>query len=630
MDLKMTDFDKRMLLTLTCLLSPSAIIAQTVPLTVSGVFSSGYYETWTRGQVNQKVNFVPASISLDVNGYYMSPDFLNFTLQPEFVYGPQASEAGFQGGNGISMRITALRRLSPLTFRYSNLRVSDVYFGSLSQVSAYRLATRNSDLGLTWNVKYHDLPAITIDWGIGSVGSNSGIAGLPDYASHVNHFNSDMKYYWHGWDIEGFSHIQTQKSDLFAPSAGVINTSALQQRLYQNQASARRTVWTDSEVYLDGGRQSTANVLLGMPINLTTSYANGNIRLFQRRRWKTALHAGYSSNVSGQLLNSVVGGLGTGGPGTVLPDTSTLALLERSIGSLNFNGTTSFQVTKELSLYGRADHSSVFTPPADGAVNGSYTSASAGVTYSKRFEWLNVSGQYARELGSGSVTGQSGRLAGDNYLVSFQAGKAGATQFDGSVHGNSESLQNMQPVTDRSFSAEGSISQHLFGRLGVRAGGGWQQGNFESGGSAFLSKGYTGRFGIEHPLLQMSATLNSNLGSSLPLYSQLYGDIAVGSVLAGVLRPVPSDLRALAITLHATPVRKLEISLLWTHSLQHLDGVINNDFQILDMHLTYHFRRIQMDMGFTDSSQIFTTFTTYPETRRGRVYLRISRNAKLL
>lgn len=620
-----------LLLTAPCLvLTPLRMNAQTVPLTVSGVFSSGYYQTWTRGQANQQINFVPASVSLDINGYYMSPDFLNFTILPEFVYGPQASEAGFQGGNGVSMRITALRKLFPLTLRYSNLRVSDVYFGSLSQVSAYRLATRTSDLGLTWNLKYRDLPAVTIDTGLGSVGSNSGIAGIPDYVSHVSHFNVDVKHLWHGWDIEGFSHLQSQQSDLFAPSAGALNTSALKQNLVQSQASGRRTIWADSEVYVDGGRQSTANLLLGMPINLTTSYANGNLRLFQRKRWKSAFHAGYSSNVSGQVLNSVVSGLGAGGPGTVVPDTTTLSLLERSIGSLNFNGTTTFQVTKDLGFYGRVDQSSVFTPPADGAVNASFLSASAGVTYSKRFEWLSVSGQYARELGSGSVTGQSGRLSGDNYLVSFQAGKAGSTLFDGSIHGNSESIQNAQPVTDRSLSAEGSISQHLFGRLSIRGGGGWQGGNFQSGGSQFLSKGYTGRFGIEHPRLQLSATLNSNLGSSLPLYSQLYGDIAIGSVLAGVLRPVPSDLRAVAVTLHATPVRKLEISVLWTHSLQHLDGVINNDFQILDAHLSYHFRRIQMDFGFTDSSQIFTTFTTYPETRRGRVYLRISRNAKLL
>ena len=58
----------------------------------------------TRGEANQSLHFVPFGAKFDINGFLLSPDLLSFSAQPEVSAGPQASEAGFQGGNGVRWR----------------------------------------------------------------------------------------------------------------------------------------------------------------------------------------------------------------------------------------------------------------------------------------------------------------------------------------------------------------------------------------------------------------------------------------------------------------------------------------------------------------------------------------------
>src|SRR5579863_8694455 len=80
-----------------------ALSQEQSPLRVSGIFSTGYYATTTRGEANQSLSFIPVGSRFDMSGYYLTPDLLSFSAQPELNFGPQATEAGFQGGNGIRL-----------------------------------------------------------------------------------------------------------------------------------------------------------------------------------------------------------------------------------------------------------------------------------------------------------------------------------------------------------------------------------------------------------------------------------------------------------------------------------------------------------------------------------------------
>jgi len=90
---------------------------------------------------------------------------------------------------------------------------------------------------------------------------------------------------------------------------------------------------------------------------------------------------------------------------------------------------------------------------------------------------------------------------------------------------------------------------------------------------------------------------------------------------------IPSDFRGINITAHATPIRKIELSVSWNRSRQHLDGVLSNDFEFLDIYVTYHFRRLQLEAGYIRASQVFAS---YPNTLRDRFFIRVVRSARIL
>jgi hypothetical protein len=602
-----------------------ALHAQDQPLGVRGIFTTGFYSTSTRGDANQSLSFVPFGAKFEMTGYYLTPDLLNFSAQPELNAGPQASEAGFQGGNGIQIHITFLRKLIPLTFRYSNIQVEDVYFGSLSQVSGYSLKNRNKDLGVTWELKFRRLPEITADWGTASVNAKSSTVGIPDYLSASNHINVDGKYERGNWVFDGFAHHQRQDSDLLEPIQGGTVFGALRQTVDQYQVAARRGFWSDSELYVNTGRQLTSSLLFTLPIDLNTHYAGASLRLMQKRRVRTLVRANYSSNIASQLLQQAASSLA--GANVFTPDVNVLAPFSRSISNYNAAAITSATLPYGFGTYGSIERSAILSSSQEGPLNASYFTTSGGVTYTHRMQWGSVTGEYGREFGLGSITGQSGTIQGQTFRAGVQRGSAGGLQTDLSVHGSDQSVHNAQPLSNKSISAEASVADRLFGDFSGRVGGGWQWGDIINSANEFRTNGYTFRAGFEHPRIQVSIALNDAASNSVPFYTQVLEQLGFGSVVLVPLRIIPSDFRAMSFTLHSNSFRRVELSASWTRSRQHLDGLLDNDFGLLNIYATYHFRKIQLQSGYIRSAQIFAL---YPSTRRGRFYVRVSRSARLL
>lgn len=610
---------------LAALAGSFALPGQERPLTVNGTFSTGYYNSSTRGEANQSLSFVPVGARFDMGGYYLSPDLLSFSAQPELNYGPQASDAGFQGGNGIKLSVSLLRKgIMPLTFRYSNVQVEEAYFGSLSQLSGYTLKNRNKDLGVTWELKPKGLPTTIVDWGMGSVDSRSGTAGIPDYESHGNHLNVDTRYERGGWDLQGFVRRNQQNSDLLTPADGGTQVGSLRETVLQYQGSARRGFLGDSEFSMDAGSQSTSSLLFTLPIDLNTHYLTASLRLTQRRRWKSMLRANYSSNLASQLLERAASTLGS--PGAVVPDGNILVPFSHGMANLNLSGVTTVVIGHGLGVYGSVERSSIFSSQ-DNLLNSDYFTTSGGVTYAAKFHGGNFSGEYAREFGIGSLIGQSGTIQGQHWAVSTQYGSAGGLLFDATVHGSNQEVQTAQPLSSDSFSAEGSVSDRIAGSFSARLGGGWQWSSIVNAANQFRTNGYTARAGIEHPRFQISASLNNSLSNSLPFYDQLLSGLGPGSISVVPLQIIPSDYKAMSFTLHANPLRKVELSASWTRSSQHLDGFLSNTFELLNVHATYHFRKVQFEAGYIRSNQVFSF---YPLTLRERFYVRVVRTARIL
>lgn len=339
-----------------CLL-PVRVAAQEKPLSANAVFSTGYYDTYTRDTADHSVSFVPFGAKFDINGYWMMPDFLSFTAQPELNAGPQASDAGFLGGNGIRLSVTLLRKRSfPLTFHYTNIQMENVSFGGVGQVSADSLRDRTKDLGLTWQLKPGTgLPELLIDWSRTSVHSSSDTAFIPDSDTSSSHLNADSKLERWGWNMTGQIRKQQSQTDLFAPLGVATNTASLGQNLFQYQGSAERTFWRDSDLLVSAGSQSSSNILFGQPLDLSARFANANLRLAPSKRWKNYLRASYTSNLTSALVNQVVSGLATGSPGTIAPDPSLLSALQGRISNVVLNATSNFDIGRGLGVYASVD-----------------------------------------------------------------------------------------------------------------------------------------------------------------------------------------------------------------------------------------------------------------------------------
>jgi hypothetical protein len=601
-----------------------------LPLTINGTFSTGYYNSFSRGGSNQsqKINFMPAGAFFDINGYYLKPDLLNYSIQPELYAGAQASDAGFEGGNGIRMRVAALPKgVVPLTFRYSNVQLKDAYFGSLTQVSSYTLNNRNKDLGLTGGLNMAGLPAMTIDWGINSVQSESFSPAIPDYISRSNHLNLNCSDKRWGWDFQCFAGRQQQTSGLFTLLGEGLNSSPLSQKGTQFRGSARRTILGDAELYLDGGTQSMSNTVLGQPIDLTTRYASASLRMFQKRKWKTSIRAGYNSNISGLLMSQLIGGLGSNG--SVAPDQNVLGRLQRTTSYLNLNGITSVDLPRGFGLYGSADRTAVHTNRST-ELSSSYFMTTGGATYARSFGWGSLSGEYGRSFGFGSVTGQVGSIIGQNYVFTAQPGNPDGLQFDLSIRGNYQTAHNDIPTRDHSFASDVGVRFNIAGQFRAQLGGGWQRSAFSNDRNDFRTMGYTGRAGIEHPRFQFNVSLNSSAGNSFQSYDQVLNGIASTAFLTP-LSLDPNDFRGATLSLHVIPVQRFEFSALYTRSVQHLEGIVANDFEIIDVSATYRFRRLQFTAGYFRSTQSYSNILAiYPETQRGRFYIRLSRSVKIL
>jgi hypothetical protein len=606
------------------------IFAQERPLNIIGNFTSGYYRSYTRGGIgDQNISFVPAGAVFDLNGYFASPDLASYRIQPELYEGSQAGDAGFHGGNGLQLSVDLLRkRAFPVTFHYSNTKISDAYFGSLSQLSSYEQKNHNKTIGLTWAYRQRGAPTVAIDWGTDTLESQSGIAAIPDYNSHSNHINLDSTYRHWGWDLHGAAGRRQQTSDLFDPLSARTDPAYLKQKITQYEGSARRSFFRDWELYLESGSQSTADLLVNRPMNLTTRYASANVRFMQKRRWKSSMRAAYTSNVAEQLFARLVSGLGSNN--SITPDSNALLPFQHSVSYLNLNARTYADLSRGFGLYGSVDRSEVLATSESG-LSSRYTTLAAGGTYTRSFSWGSLSGQYGRLFGTGSVLQQDGTIKGQNYMVSAQPGKQGRFHLEFSLRGTDQIIRNKLTIGTHSIAPNASVEIDVFGLFRARVGGGWQQSTFSTAGNDFRSSGRIAQFGVEHPRFHISGSIDNSIGNSLQTLGQSYGDIGVGSAILTPLSLVSSNLRAMNFSVRVNPMRKLELTALWTSSRQNLQGVVANDVEIADVHATYHFRRLDFVGGIFRSSQTYmSNLATNAKTKQGRFYIRVSRTARLL
>ena len=179
-------------------------LAQEKPVSLAGRLYSGFFNTTNRNGAETGLSFVQLGVDLDLYGYLGAPGLIDYRVQPKLTSGPQATEAGFFGGNGVTLTTTFLgRRPFPLRLNYTNLRRENVFFGGITQVSGFRSKNHDRNFGLNWELRAPGLPEIYANYSSSDLKATPDISLLPDYRSKSRNAGLQVKDELGGWDLTG-------------------------------------------------------------------------------------------------------------------------------------------------------------------------------------------------------------------------------------------------------------------------------------------------------------------------------------------------------------------------------------------------------------------------------------------
>jgi hypothetical protein len=598
-------------------LTPS--LAQEKPLSLSGVFSTGFYSTRNENSFDSTVSTIPVGVQFDLSGYLTRPDFLNFRLQPQLSNGPQTYDAGFTNGNGITASATFLSRRSfPLTISYSNIFREQLTYGSLTRISGLRSTNHARSFNLNWQLRAPRLPVISFGFGRTRDDLEPHDPIIPDAHSRSRNYGVTVQDTRWGWHLDGSLRWNKSSSDFANPLVPDLITTSLAQRDSHYQATARRSLWRQSELTLNAGLLKNRSTYNDLPFRQDASFANGLLTMGRGKRWNGNVRVSYNSNLLGaeilRGLSQPASGLTSA---AVIPSTPTGTPFETRVNSLSVSGNARYQVHRDWTLVGSLSRDRVTTPNGGiaSAESNSLNSA-AGVMFNRTFSWATITTQYTLNVGTLDYANipDSGML-GHSFSLHAQHGSVEKLEWAGSFTLSTQRVDQLTALRTHNRTAELSVGRRFYGLI-FRGGFGVQQSAFRDGGVDYDSDGLTFRASLEHPRLQLHYFRNVVDANSLQALA------AGGGSASATLRIIPSSFRTQTLNLRAAPWRRVELQFLWTRGHQELDRRLSNDYDQFDVQVGYSFRLLKFQLGYARHDQ---SFLTLPGYMRSRFYLRISR-----
>jgi len=590
-------------------------LAQEKPLSLTGVFSTGVYSTRNENSFDSTATTLPVGVQFDLTGYLARPDFISFKLLPEIGSGAQASDAGFNIANGIRASATFLSRRSfPLTISYSNLMREQLTYGSLTRISGLRSSNHARSFNLNWQLRAPRLPIVSFDLGRTRDDLQPDDPIIPDAHSRSRNYAVTLHDARWGWLLDGSLRWDKSSSDFANPLEPDLITTRQSQRNSRYQATARRSLWRQSELTLSGGLQKNHSTYNDVPFDQDAQFANGTFNFGRGQRMHGNLSATYNSSLLGvellKALNQPVLQLAaaTATPPTFVP-------FETRVNSFSISGNARYQVHRDWSLLGSVARDRVSTTNGQiSAADADSLNGTAGVLFNRSFSWATVVSQYTLNIGTLDYANipDSGIL-GHSFSLHAQRGNVEKLEWTGSFTLSTQRVDQLTALRTQSRTAELSLGRRFLGFV-IRGGLGLQMSSFRDGGVDYDSDGFTFRLGIEHPRFQAHYFRNIVDSNSL----QAPGGSGAGSSL----RIIPSGFRTQTLSLRAAPWRRVEFQFLWTRGHQELDRRLNNDYDQWDASAGYSFRLLTFQFGYARHEQ---SFLALPGYMRSRFYVRISR-----
>lgn len=615
-------------------LAAAAVIpgfSQEKPLSVAGNVYTGFYSTTNQNERETRLSFVPASVDLDLTGYVGAPGFLSYRVRPQWSAGPQATEAGFLGGDGVSLSTTFLSQRSfPLTLTYGNLRQENVFFGTLNQLSGFRSFNHERDLGLNWQLRAPRLPQISLDIGRSALTAKPDIPEIPIHRSRSGRAAMEVRDKRWGWTMNGTLRREKRSSEFANVLAPGLRTSMLRQRFSETRASGMRPLWDGSRLVLSTGVLDTRNKFDDRPYDQYFRFSTAAFNFGNGKRLQGNLRAGYSSNRVGTGL-STTPLIPSGQSFANSPGSEALLIypwLSYS-SNLSLSSNLSYQLYPDWRIFGGVTQGRVRTPDKLTRRNSDYLTGRAGMNFQRRFSWVTLIGQFNMDRGRTRYGPLRSRLRGRAFSVSARHGSVDHLELAISYDRSGQRVDSITNLTGGHRSGEFTVTRRLR-RVGLllRGGAGFQRSFFQDGHIDYRSSGLTFQADVEHHLVQAHYFRNTSDGTTLLdlLFNPSNGS-SVSPLLLGV--PMMSSLFAYhSQTLHVrtTPWRRFEADLLWTQNSQRFNEQVSNNFSQLIIRAKYRFRMLTFETGYINYEQLLLGLSPF---MRHRIYVRISRRFRL-
>ncbi len=573
---------------------------------LSGVISAGYNGDYG--------NLIPSDHSLSLggtgtlNGYYYSPNFLSYTINP---YMNQARD---------NSSYESISDASGVNFN-SSIFAGSKYPGSISYSKAYNsegnyaipglanYTTRgNSDtFGLTWSEILPNLPSLSANFQTGS--NQYSIYGSNDNGS------TDSKSFSlrSGYTIRGFN-----LSAYFSDGDSHANIPLLLEGSTQSETATSDNLGygfaVGHQLPFHGGFSATVNHsdvnsdFDGYSYNGTIDTYTGTAAFQPTQKFHVSISTDYSDNLTGTLYQAV-----TSSGGLIPPPAQ-----GQSSNSLDIQSLASYAVMTNMQVLASADRREQYF------LGKSYSADSygGGITYGRILFGGNLN--TALTVTENMVSTSSANELGFNGTVNYNK------RFDGwtaTVFANyAQNVQTLLITYMSSFYGYGGNLRRRWGKFSWTGGASINQtGLTEQAGTTSKSQSYNTSVGYSN-WFALTGSFSKSNGNGI--------ETGAGIISTPTLQPIlnPSDLilyggESYSFGLSSNPMRRLTIAATFAKATgnSNVVGIISsNDMEQINTLFQYQFRKMYLTGGYSRLDQGFSVSGTPPE-KISAFYVGVSR-----
>ena len=356
----MTYVHQRAILTVSLLVLMLAVrahaqlqLGDNTSMNLSGNMAFGY--TGDYSSFAGSAHTLTPSGNADLSGFYYSPGFLSFDVQPFYNESRANStyQSIFESGGVTGTASLFSGSHFPGTVSYSKIHNNE---GGLSIPGVGNLTTRgNSDnLVLGWGIQIPDYPRVSFSFADG--GSDSTVFGTTSDASfHSRTFGVNASDKVEGFQINGGYHHNNVNSTTpeFLAGEGPLTSQASSNSF---DVSATHLLPFHGAFSAGAGRSDITSDASGEQFNATIDTLNSGVGFQPITNLNLGVNAQYTDNLEGSLYQSVITS------GGIVPS----SLLNYSTHSLDINSQATYVIPdRHLTILGsfdRREQSTIGTP----------------------------------------------------------------------------------------------------------------------------------------------------------------------------------------------------------------------------------------------------------------------------